>query len=85
MTVSPLRDTPTTQSNRLFAYLLSHPQASTLEIQRALSITNGTGRLSDLRDALEGTDLMLVKDKRSDGRWGYSIGKRPPLDLGLAS
>lgn len=83
--VSPLRDAPVTQTSRLWAYLRANPGASSLEIIRDLAVTNATGRLSDLRDELEGTDECLVKVKRSDGRWGYSIAPREPLTLGLAS
>jgi len=71
------------QTDRLIRYLRGKPGSSSLEIIRDLAMTNATGRLSDLRDELAGTDDELVKTKRSDGRWGYSIQARQPLTLGL--
>lgn len=75
-----------TQPRRLYDYLASHPGASSREIQRALDITNATGRISDLRDMGErmGT-FVVVKEKRSDGRDGYSVRPVGDLTLGLAS
>lgn len=85
-TVSPLRGSHPTQTQRLWAYLRANPGASSLEIIRDLAVTNATGRLSDLRDELEGSDHELVKAKRLDGRWGYAVSPRKPLTLfGVAS
>lgn len=74
-----------TQTARLRDYLVTHPGASSLEIQRALSITNATGRMSELRAKGEADGFTVVREKRSDGRDGYRIKQLAPLDLGLAS
>ena len=62
-----------TQTDRLHRYLLSHPGASSLEIIRDLAVTNATGRVSDLRLALEGSGFVLIKERRPDNRWGYAV------------
>ena len=73
-----------TQTTRLLHFLQTHPAASSLEIQSALVITNCTGRLSDLRLMGEREGFEVVKEKRSDGRDGYSVRwlpKQTTLDL----
>lgn len=75
---------PDTQPGRLYAFLYSHPASSSLEIQQAMRITNATGRLSDLRDEAERTGrFQLVKARRSDGRFGYSVEPVSDGTLGL--
>lgn len=73
-----------TQPTRLYAYLKSHPGASSLEIQQALHITNATGRLSDLRDRAKADGYRVVKEKRFDGRFGYRVEDVGDGTLGLA-
>ncbi len=72
-----------TQASRLYAYLASHPGASSLEIQQAMRITNATGRISDLRDVGEREGFAVLRQKRSDGRDGYVIVPTAELTLGL--
>lgn len=74
-----------TQSSRLYAYLVTHPGASSLEIQQALRITNATGRISDLRAKGEREGFTVIRVKRSDGRDGYHVRPLEPMTLGLAS
>ena len=73
-----------TQTTRLLHFLQNHPGASTFEIQLALAITNATGRLSDLRLMGEREGFVVDREKRSDGRDGYSVRwlpKQTTLDL----
>ena len=73
-----------TQTTRLLHFLQSHPGASSFEIQLGLAITNATGRMSDLRLMGEREGFEVVKEKRSDGREGYSVRwlpKQTTLDL----
>lgn len=72
-----------TQTGRLYAYLASHPGASSLEIQQAMRITNATGRISDLRKKGEAEGFAVLREKRSDGRDGYVIVPTGALTLGL--
>lgn len=74
-----------TQAGRLYAYLVTHPGASSLEIQQALHITNATGRISDLRRKGEAEGFTVIRAKRSDNRDGYHIRPTGELTLGLAS
>lgn len=74
-----------TQTGRLYAYLVSHPGASSLEIQQAMQITNATGRISDLRAKGLRDGFVVLPVKRSDGRVGYHIRPAGELTLGLAS
>jgi hypothetical protein len=77
---------PGGQTARLYAYLRANPGASSLEIIRDLSVTNATGRISDLRDVGEREGFVVLRERRKDGRWGYVIAPREPLTLfGLAS
>jgi hypothetical protein len=39
-----------TQADRVLRWLRENPGSSTLEIQRALGLTNATARISELRD-----------------------------------
>jgi len=66
-----------TQSQRLLAYLYSHPGASSLEITGALWIVNVTGRVSDLRAA----GHNITCSRRSDGRLGYTVVDDRPAPL----
>jgi hypothetical protein len=72
-----------TQKQRLRLYLEDHPGASSLEIIRDLSITNATGRISDLRDELEPA-YTVARVKRSDGLDGYRIVQVAPEQQSLA-
>ena len=62
-----------TQVDRLRAYLLANPGASSLEVTLACGIVNVTGRVSDLR----ARDIDVRCRKRADGRDGYWIVERP--------
>jgi hypothetical protein len=69
-----------TQTDRLLAYLESHPGASSLEITQALAIINVTGRISDLR-----ASGHRIEDRRdSRGVHRYYIVREGQLDLKLA-
>lgn len=74
-----------TQTTRLYAFLSSHPGASSLEIQQALHITNATGRISDLRKRGETEGFTVLPVKRSDNRIGYHIRPTGELTLGLTA
>ncbi|MBA2439596.1 MAG: hypothetical protein H0V50_02850 [Thermoleophilaceae bacterium] len=56
-----------TQTDRLIAYLRSHPGASSLEVTMACGIV--TGRVSDAR----ALGIDVVCERRQDGRQGYRI------------
>lgn len=66
-----------TQTQRLREFLQTHPDSSTLEIQLALTITNVTGRMSDLRDMGEREGFEVVRSKRADGHDGYRVNWLP--------
>lgn len=70
-----------TQTTRLRDFLQSHPRSSSLEIQRALTITNATGRMSDLRELGQREGFRVVKERRTDGRDGYRLEPVGPLTL----
>lgn len=72
-----------TQPERLRDYLRTHPRASSMEIITELGITNATGRMSDLRDLGEREGFIVVKERRADGRDGYSIAPAGQATLGL--
>lgn len=74
-----------TQTARLLAYLQAHPRASSLEIIRDLSVTNATGRLSDLRKQGESDGFVVIREKRPDGRDGYSVAPAGQATLGLTA
>jgi hypothetical protein len=74
-----------TQATRLYAFLVTHPGASSLEIQQALVITNATGRISDLRRKGETDGFTVIGVKRPDGHMGFHIRPTGELTLGLAS
>lgn len=63
----------TTQTARLVEYLRTHPQATGLEIVRALSLPKYTSRISDARAA----GIEIVCETRSDGRKGYRVVEQP--------
>jgi hypothetical protein len=67
-----------TQTDRLIAYLRSHPGSSSLELTLALGIVNTTGRISDARK--EGHVVSCVRDKAGVAR--YSVVE-PTVQLGL--
>jgi hypothetical protein len=73
-----------TQAGRLYAYLVTHPGASSLEIQQAMRITNATGRISDLRAKGRDEGFVVLPVKREDGRTGYHIRPTEPMTLGLS-
>lgn len=58
-----------TQTERLIAYLRSHPGATGLEIVHALALPKYTSRISDAR--AQGTNILCVT--RKDGRKGYVV------------
>jgi hypothetical protein len=65
-----------TQTERLVAYLRSHPGASGLEIIAALALPKYTSRISDARAA----GVQIVCERRSDGFRGYRVVEpRAPL------
>ena len=74
-----------TQAGRLYNFLVTHPGASSLEIQQAMRITNATGRISDLRAKGAAEGFTVLRVKRDDGRDGYHIRPTGELTLGLAS
>jgi hypothetical protein len=74
-----------TQAGRLYAFLVTHPGASSLEIQQALVITNATGRISDLRHKGETDGFTVIGVKRPDGRMGFHIRPTGELTLGLGA
>lgn len=68
--------TAETQTDRLIAFLRTHPQATSLEITLACGIVNTTGRISDAR----AQGFVVVCETRSDGRKGYRVVEtRPPI------
>ncbi len=66
-----------TQTDRLIAFLRSHPQATSLEVTMACGIVNVTGRVSDAR--AQGFDIVC--ERRSDGRQGYRVVERRPAPM----
>lgn len=58
-----------TQTDRLIAYLRTHPQASGLEIIAALHLPKYTSRISDAR--AQGVQIDCIR--RSDGYRGYVV------------
>lgn len=68
-----------TQTERLIAYVRSHPEASSLDITLACGIVNVTGRVSDAR--AQGVDIVCVR--RFDGRQGYVV-REPAAQLVLS-
>jgi len=74
-----------TQASRLYQYLVTHPGASSLEIQQAMKITNATGRISDLRKKGEAEGFTVLRVPRADGRDGYHIRPTGELTLGLTA
>ena len=62
-----------TQADRLLRYLMENPGASSGEIQRALNITNATGRVSDLR----ARGHLIEKTRDSRGVFRYRVLQRP--------
>lgn len=61
------------QTERLHEYLRTHPNSSSLDIVRDLSILNTTGRISDLR--AQGIEVDSYRDKW--GVWRYRIVEQP--------
>lgn len=68
-----------TQTERLVAYLRTHPEATSLEVTMACGIVNVTGRVSDARAA--GFDVRCAR--RSDGRQGYQLVEPEPVQVAL--
>lgn len=62
-----------TQTERLVAYLRTHPGASGLEIIHALNLPKYTSRISDARAA----GFVIECERRSDGRQGYRLIEQP--------
>lgn len=62
-----------TQTERVIAFLRTHPQATSLEITLATNVVNTTGRISDARAA----GVNVVCETRSDGRKGYRVVEEP--------
>ena len=69
-----------TQTARLIDYLRSHPEASGLEIVKALSLPKYTSRISDAR--AQGVDIRCIR--RFDGRKGYVVVDPEPVQMALA-
>lgn len=67
-----------TQTERLIAYLRTHPLASGLEIISALSLPKYTSRISDAR----ALGVQIVCETRADGRKGYRIVEPRPVLTG---
>lgn len=68
-----------TQTERLAAYLRTHPLATGLEIVTALALPKYTSRISDLR----AQGVNVVCEKRFDGNLGYRIVEPRPVDRGV--
>jgi len=68
------------QPDRLLAYLIDHPGASSLEITLACDIVNVTGRISDLRAA--GHDIVCRREPDRRDRY-YLIAPEGQLEIGL--
>lgn len=74
-----------TQTERLRDWLRASPWSSSMEIQRALNVTNATGRMSDLRVLGDREHFNVVKERDSHGIWRYAIEDRPvQLSLDVA-
>lgn len=67
------------QTDRVIAFIRSHPEATSLEITLATGAVNVTGRVSDARAA--GVDIVC--ERRSDGRQGYRIVDPEPVQVAL--
>lgn len=67
------------QTDRVIAFIRSHPEATSLEITLATGAVNVTGRVSDARAA--GVDIVC--ERRSDGRQGYRIVDPEPVQTEL--
>lgn len=65
------------QTDRVIAFIRSHPEATSLEITLATGAVNVTGRVSDARAA--GVDIVC--ERRSDGRQGYRIVDPEPVQV----
>ena len=68
-----------TQTERLVAFLRTHPEATSLEVTMATGCVNVTGRVSDAR--AQGIDIRC--ERRSDGRLGYRIVEPAPVQVAL--
>lgn len=68
-----------TQVERLVEYLRTHPEATGLEIIRALSMPKYTSRVSDAR--AQGYEIRC--ERRSDGRQGYTLVDPEPVQVAL--
>lgn len=66
-----------TQTDRLVAYVRTHPLASGLEIIHALGLPKYTSRISDAR--AQGIDIVC--ERRMDGRMGYRVVEARPAPL----
>lgn len=62
-----------TQTDRLVAFLRTHPEATGMEIITALALPKYTSRISDAR--AQGIDIRC--ERRSDGRLGYRVVEKP--------
>jgi hypothetical protein len=67
-----------TQTDRILAYLVGHPGASSLEMTAELRIVNVTGRISDLRK-----QGHRVEDRREGGVHRYYLVSEGQLALGI--
>lgn len=68
-----------TQTERVVAFIRSHPEATSLEITLATGCVNVTGRVSDAR--AQGIDIVC--ERRSDGRQGYRVVDPEPVQVAL--
>lgn len=70
-----------TQTDRLIAFLRTHPEATSLEVTLACNIVNVTGRVSDARSV----GWVIECARRFDGKLGYTlVGRARPAPLSLA-
>jgi hypothetical protein len=62
---------PHTQGARLLAYVMEHPDCTSLDIVRDLNILNHTARVSELRRA--GYDIVVTRDTRRSDVFHYRL------------
>jgi hypothetical protein len=67
-----------TQTERLVAFVRANPGCTGLEIIQALALPKYTSRISDAR----ALGVVIECVKRKDGRNGYVVKERRPVDRG---
>ena len=68
-----------TQTDRVLAFIRTHPSCTSLEITLATGAVNVTGRVSDARAAGHRIDCA----RRRDGRQGYTLVEPEPVQVAL--